>query len=167
MEIDLLNTSSDKRRILKDYDTLVTYITCHLKENTSVIDPIFILKVASVNDDVLRVFNYVYCPYLHRYYFVNDIKYCAGGILEIHCHVDVLMSYADKIRTHGAFVERAEKKLFQNAKNGVDKNGIFFDTEYPIRTDSYIWTNDKLEFGSVANSQSYYLTVNGGILDNQ
>lgn len=67
MEIDLLNTSSDKRRILKDYDTLVTYITCHLKENTSVIDPIFILKVASVNDKVLRVFNYVYCPYLHRY----------------------------------------------------------------------------------------------------
>ena len=161
MQIDLLNTSSDKRRILKDYESLVTYIDCHLKENTSVIDPIFLLKVASVNDEVLRVFNYVYCPYLHRYYFVNDIKYCAGGVLEIHCHVDVLMSYANKIRTHGAFVERSEKKLY---KEQSATNGIFFDTEFPIRTDSYVWTDDSLEFGNVANSQSYYLTVNGGII---
>lgn len=165
MEVVLMKSTSDKRRISKNVSTIKTYTGVRLKEDTSVIDPTFVLSGVGEQHGVPVDFNYLYCEYLQRYYFVKDIRYARGGAIEIDCHVDVLMSYSQYIRNHGAYAERSEKEFYKHLdKKG--SNGIFFDTEYPIRTDSYVWTEKKLEFGCVANLHSYYLTVNGGILDN-
>ena len=166
MIILLYNTSSDKRRLYKGgLDNAVKqYNNVHLKENTSLVNPTFILSRVSIVSGVIQQFNYLYCPNFKRYYFVKDVKYGIGGMLEIECRVDVLTSFKDDIIEHEAYIERAEIQFYNSKQQQNEKNGIFFDTEYPIRTDSYIWTEEALEFGTVTNLKSYYLTVNGGVM---
>lgn len=161
MTIGLYTTTSDRRRVRKSLTSVLDYINAHLKEDTSIIDPVFRVHAESISGVRLDEFNYLYCSETGRYYFVNDVKLCKGGILEIYCHVDVLYTYRNYILNHNAYVDRSEVEFYKKNQNS---NGIFFDNEYPIRTDSYLWTEDKLEFGSVANSKSYYLTVNGGVM---
>ena len=51
-----------------------TSISCVLKENTSILNPVFILK----NND----FDYNYCKWNNRYYFINDIVSLANNYSE-------------------------------------------------------------------------------------
>ena len=162
MIVQLYNCSSDHRRVTKSIDLVATYNNVDIKENTSIVDPIFKLSKPPDVDSLPVQFNYLYCPYLKRYYFVNDVVYCTGGILEIHCHVDVLYTYKDYIYAKKTYIKRSEKEFYKNLRDS--SNGIFFDPEYPIRTDSYTWSDASLEFGQVANNKSYYLTVNGGVV---
>lgn len=162
MQINIYTTSSDRRRVRKALTAVLGYIDCHMKENTSITDPVFRVHAETVAGIKLDQFNYLYCDVTRRYYFINDIKLCKGNILEIYCHVDVLYTYRNYILEHNAYVDRSEVEFYKKNQNS---NGIFFDNEYPIRTDSYLWTEEKLEFGSVANSKSYYLTVNGGVME--
>ncbi|MBO7676879.1 MAG: hypothetical protein J6S49_05140 [Erysipelotrichaceae bacterium] len=76
-----------------------TEINVTLKENTSVLNPIFITK--SVPDSV----NYLYVPSTNRYYYVTDIKRPNASLIEIFCHVDVLASYKSAILNTSAMVE--------------------------------------------------------------
>lgn len=159
--ITLYNCSSDRRRVMKDLppDKIVATYTASLKEDTSITDPVFTLS--AVTSETHVPFNYLYCPYFNRYYFVNNVKYCIGGVLEIYCHVDVLQSFADAIRGHNAYVERCEKKFFTQEQLKVSgKNGIFYDSEYPIRTDIEVLS---YPIGQVANGHAFFLTVNGGV----
>lgn len=153
MQITLYNVTSDKRRINKPLDNVIgVYSNVKLKENTSVANPVFLVNGLSNNQ-----FNYLYCPYLNRYYFKTDVIYCKGQLWEIHCHTDVLMSFKDDILEHDAYILRQEKKFF---KSNQAKNGIFTDANYPVRADCFIKT---IDIGDVADGAVYYLTVNGGV----
>lgn len=164
LDIVLYNCSSDKRRVSKDLpnDKIVaTYSDATLKENTSVVNPTFKLSYNQFTLGIPNGFNYLYCPYLKRYYFINDVRYCKAGIVEIECHVDVLKTYEDAIRGHNAYIERCEKKFFTQKKLlASGNNGIFYDSEYPIRTDVEVVT---IPIGQVANGHAFFLTVNGGV----
>lgn len=156
MHITLYNCSSDKRRLIKNYEVIMTYNSCHLKDNTSILDPTFLVKDMSGEGIRKDEFNYVFCAELgRRFYFVKDVVKQRGGVIEIICHVDVLTTYASQIYKHNALVVRSEKKFFEKSSNG-----IFFDPEYPIRSDATVTT---IEIGQVANNHAYYLTVNGGV----
>ena len=146
MQITLYNVSSDKRRISKPLTNEVgIYGNVHLKENTSIVNPVFLVSGITNNQ-----FNYLYCPYFERCYFVNKVVYCKGQLWEIHCHVDVLMSFDNDILSHSAFIERQE--------NASSKE--FYDSSYPVQAKNTCY---EVPIGVVGNSFGYYLTVNGGV----
>lgn len=153
MEIIVYSTSSDRRRLNKDLQQVGIIQNVKIKDKTSVIDPVFIVSKSALEG--LR-YNYCYVAGLNRYYFINNIEYDIGGIILLHCHVDVLETYKDYIISHNAYVVRQEK----NFGGGNNKNGAFFDAKYPIRSDVII---EPIDINVVGNSYAYYLTVNGGV----
>lgn len=72
----------------------------YLKENCSMIDPVFILNL---DTEVFPKWAEVYFD--DRYYFVNDIVQVHDNLFEIHCHVDVLATWKSLILNTPAFVE--------------------------------------------------------------
>ena len=153
MEITVYNTSSDRRRLNKDLQQVGVIPNVKIKDKTSIIDPVFVVSKSLLEG--LR-YNYCYVADLNRYYFINNIEYDIGGLILLHCHVDVLETYKDYILTHNAYIVRQEK----NFGGGNNKNGAFFDSQYPIRSDVIV---EPIDIGVVGNSYAYYLTVNGGV----
>ena len=73
----------------------------YLKENTSLLNPIFILQ----GDFVAAGFNY--CQFNSRYYWITDIVSVHNDLCEIHCEVDVLATYKASILATSAFIKYA------------------------------------------------------------
>lgn len=73
--------------------------TCRMKDNCSILNPIFEIE----NIDL----TYNYCQFNGRYYFITDIVLSTNKIYEIHCTVDVLATYKSSIGDLTTFVERA------------------------------------------------------------
>lgn len=100
---------SEKNRIDKDIERIGSVFTGTLKQGTSIIDPVIIVET---NNGVrgLAKGNYLYCGMFYRYYFITDIVAVSATLTEIHCHVDVLASFAGDIRENTAIVKRQEKQ---------------------------------------------------------
>lgn len=78
-----------------------------LREGTSLIDPILIVE-ANAPGFQANGYNYVYVPDFDRYYYITNIVSTYYKMWEIHCHVDVLMSFKDDILEQTAIVSRQE-----------------------------------------------------------
>ena len=77
--------------------------------NTDVLNPV--LKLSSNYLDK----NYVLIPeFENRYYYVSYIEMLRGGNMLMNCHVDVLMTYKDKILQSSCNIVRQE-----NANSGT------------------------------------------------
>lgn len=151
MNIVLYNNNEDRRTVPKTLTTITTtFIGVHLKEDTDIINPTF--RLSKVSPGTLSHSNYLYCEYLQRYYFIENMRYCEGGIWELDCHVDVLQTYHSQILSKNAYITRQEK--------GASKNNYFYDSNYPVRSDVTCYP---LGIGSVGSGVGYYLTVNGGV----
>ena len=151
MNVSVYSVSDDKRTINKNIGVpITTYQGVRLKEDTDIINPIFRLTKIAIAD--LKKINYLYCEYLGRYYFINDITFSKGGIVELSCHVDVLQTYASAILSREAYVTRQE--------NASKSQNYFYDSNYPIRSDVTVYP---LPIGTVGSGVGYYLTVNGGV----
>lgn len=74
-------------------------INCVLKEDTSLLRPVFILDQA--------IANYSYVQAFGNYYFVSDVVNLDAHRCEVHCTLDVLATYKADIVNYPAFVERA------------------------------------------------------------
>lgn len=76
-------------------------VNVKLKENTSLENPVFIVKgLANAN----------YCEYLGNYYFVEDVVFVTNEIVELHCSMDALATNRDAIASYNCFVERAQSQ---------------------------------------------------------
>lgn len=108
MDAILYFNKSDKRYMNKDIEAITydgsDHIDVEMKEDTSIIDPTFILRTQS---KVLTA-NYIYVPNLNRYYFINDYTLSHQRIY-INCHVDVLMSFKKEIKQQNVIVARNER----------------------------------------------------------
>lgn len=82
----------------------VATFTGNLKDETSVIDPVF--EVETALD--LSQMNYIWIDELHRYYYVLNIVSVATNLWRIYCHVDVLMTYKPTILAHEAVIGRQQ-----------------------------------------------------------
>ena len=80
------------------------HIDIEFKEDSSIVDPTFILRTQS---KVLEG-NYIYVPNLNRYYYINNYTLSHERIY-IECHVDVLMSFKKEIKNENVIVKRNEK----------------------------------------------------------
>ena len=76
-----------------------TVVNCYLKDDTSLINPIFILDRPD--------FTINYVAWGSRYYFVDDIVSIRNSAVEVHCSVDALASWKTQIGASSQYVTRS------------------------------------------------------------
>lgn len=152
MVITLYNNSNDKRTVNKNLTGAVQFSNVVLKDDTDMVNPTFILSGLQ-NDSTMRNLNYLHCPLYDRYYFIENIKWCRGKIVELQCHVDVLESFKTQLLNKTCYVTRQE--------NAGEEKNYFYDGKHPIRSDVTVYP---LTIGPVGAGVGYYLTVNGGFI---
>ena len=151
MKIILYKSIADNR--LLDKSSKITVIdtidTAHIKDDTSIISPSIILSYKKIS--TLKKCNYLYIPSMGRYYYVNDIVLKQGGMYELKCHIDVLMTYKGDIRNITTLILRQE-----NVNNPYIEDGQLL-----VRANRVY---EKHTIGKVGDgTDHYYLTVNGGV----
>lgn len=137
-QIRLQYNESPKNQLDKKLTSLGT-VSGVLKEGTSIIDPVFQVVDAMSN---LRYTNYCTIESFGRSYFVTDIKSIRQDLLEISCHVDVLTTFKDQIRTNNAIIRRNEyatNKLLNDGFFKVYQNPNIVLYEFPQGFTSYEW----------------------------
>ena len=97
-----------------------------LREGTSIIDPVILLE-GDIASNMVGAINYCYIADFGRNYYITNILSDVTGIWEIHCHVDVLMSFATQIRAQNAIVSRQERRF-----NMMLDDGWFMAYQDPI-----------------------------------
>ena len=108
-------------------------VTCRLKENTSILNPVFQLT----GDN----FGYNYCKWNNRYYFINDIVSLANNYTEYHCSVDALATWKTNIGSSSEYVLRSASQ----------KDGYIPDMLYPVKAKP---TETKLVLSTLAGNFS-------------
>lgn len=115
--------------------------SCKLKETTSLDAPTFIIQG---ND-----FNYNYCEWNGRYYFITDIRSVHNNLSEIDCELDVLATYKDYILNTTAFV------LYDSVANTE-----LPDNRLPIKTSKTVQTSS-VACPFVPDGGTYILSITG------
>ena len=120
-----------------------------IKDNVSVTDPVFTLHdFTSFNPATA---NYCYIDDLKRYYYITDIVILTPSVYEIHCHVDVLKTYAAGIRSNSAVICRQQNKGMYD----------LYLTDGVFKTKAYS-KYDIIKFGSGFTSEHFVFSVAGG-----
>ena len=97
MQATLYNLTQPTNLIDKSLGSAVGIISVTPKEPGpfSVTDPIFIVDRGTIPATA----NYIYIPEFNRYYFITSISYDKAKRATFVCHVDVLKTYANRIKT--------------------------------------------------------------------
>lgn len=127
----------------------VALATGVLKSPTSITDPVFLID-SSLSSDIIKNANYLYCETFGRYYYITNIISTTDVLWEIHCHVDVLMSFKNQILTQNAIVSRQENKF-----NMMLDDGWFMAYQDPLIQTKY------LSAASPFENQEFVLVVAG------
>lgn len=98
-----------------------TEYDCVLKDETSIINPAVLLKVAAASEP--PAWNYAYIAAFNRYYFIDDIS-ADGPHWMVSMHCDVLATYKTTIGNTDLYVLRSSYTY----------NGVVVDTAYPLLT---------------------------------
>lgn len=152
MTLKFYNISNDRRELVKTLkDTnpgknLMATLTGNIKSDCSIIKPVF--EVAYQSD--LLTANYVYCPELSRYYFIDDITVSTQRLL-ITAHVDVLMTYHTDILKLRCVIARQESR---NRSNLYLNDGMWHNLQKKETV--------ALKFGSSFDSDGSYVFATGG-----
>ncbi|MDE7089660.1 MAG: hypothetical protein K2O54_06030 [Prevotella sp.] len=105
--INLYTNTSATNVVNKNLTSLKT-LTGNLRGGSSVLDPVIEFQEEATL--IAPSCNYLQIPAFGRYYYITNIISTYNGLCEVHCHVDVLMSYADQIKLQVAVVARQEAK---------------------------------------------------------
>lgn len=89
-----------------------------LRDGASLLDPVFLIEANAPGFHANNV-NYIYVEEFGRYYYITNIVSVNYTLWELHCHVDVLMSYKDTIKEQTAIVARQEGKYNMYLDDGV------------------------------------------------
>lgn len=103
-EIIIQNNASENNMVTKSVTDLFDVIG-YLRDGTSIVNPVFLVEADFAN---LSTANYLTVPNFHRSYFITNIVLVRTGLVEIHCHVDVLSSFASEIKANKGIVRKAE-----------------------------------------------------------
>lgn len=134
-----------------------TSITATLKDDVSMMQPVFIIQ----GDH----FAYNYIQFAGRYYFVDDVVSLRNNLCEIHCNIDVLATYKSAIQAASAFVlyythnqsEIADKRLATKTTKTTQSNSGVFDalgTVSPTDPAVVIMANGESSIGAYVVKQS-------------
>lgn len=100
-----------------------SYYDVQLKNETSLINPVFILNIGS-----RPTFNY--CQFEGRYYFVDDVVSIRNDLWEIHCTVDALATWKSDIGSTVANILYAT-----GGRNDI------IDQRIPVTSDVHVTSN--------------------------
>lgn len=104
----------------------------NLRAGSSIIDPVILFEADNPGFESNHV-NYLYISEFGRYYYITDIISNFTSLWEIHCHVDVLMSFAEQIKEQTAIVARQESQY-----NMMLDDGFFMCYQNPkIQTKTF------------------------------
>lgn len=150
MNIKLCSSTSEIVAINKDI-SIIDDVSATIKGALSVENPVLILQYKS---DIQPNVNYVYIPEYNRYYFVTDIINLTGGRYELHCKVDVLMSFKDYILNLSCIVDKQSSK--DNANMYLD------DGSFVVQSKEFV---DTINFprGFNDNGEFILITAGGGV----
>lgn len=134
--IILQTNASEKNRVDKSLTDVLT-VTGVLKEDTSIVDPVILVKM-----DISQVIpcNYFTIAAFGRSYFMHPPKSVNGGFVEISGHCDVLSSFKDSIRTNKAIIRKSENVWNLYLNDGTFKayqNPFVYVKKFPNRFTSY------------------------------
>lgn len=93
MTVKLFNNKSDKRNLIKNIREIKT-VSATAKGDISVVSPVLMLNYTDMSD-----VNYCYISELKRYYYIKNFTYLTGKRIQVNLEIDVLMSYADEIKS--------------------------------------------------------------------
>lgn len=150
MNIKLCSSKSEIVAINKDI-SIIDDVSATIKGALSVENPVLILQYKS---DIQPNVNYVHIPEYNRYYFVTDIINLTGGRYEIHCKVDVLMSFKYDILNLSCIVDKQSSK--DNANMYLD------DGSFVVQSKEFV---DTINFprGFNDNGEFILITAGGGV----
>lgn len=118
LDMNLYHNNAERNRVDKtNFLESVSTLNGYLRDKTSITNPSIIIEMSE-----FPTFNYVYLPKFNRYYYVTNILSIATNLWQIDMHVDVLMSYKDKILLQSAIIER----------NEYDWNPYLIDSSLPV-----------------------------------
>lgn len=149
MIVDFYSNLSDNRVVSKNLSLMKEGVNFILKMPTNSDSPQLDLKK---DDDILNS-NYCYIRDFGKYYFIESIDFVEGGRIIINCHIDVLQTFGDEIRSLYTFVERQEFKY----------NPYIVDPELPVKSSRVIGVQLLGELGNPSGN-NVALTVSGGAL---
>lgn len=131
----VLYTNNSDRNVVDKQLTQQFDLSILLKDSTSITDPTLIFSYTSSQSiPKYKLVNYAYIPTFRRYYFVNNFRWIRDQIVELDCHVDVLMSFKAEIRANRAIILRQEKEYNLYLNDGVFKvyqNPVVLTREFP------------------------------------
>lgn len=149
LTISIGTTADPYNKIAKTYTESLS-LSCVLKEQTSVIDPIIIVDIDTATAATLMSCNYAYIADFGRYYYVRNIKSINASLWEITLHVDVLKTYSGAVMNSPCIV----------AKSYDTFNMYLNDPNYKCYQDDYVIAN-KFDGGFPINKSKFVLTIFG------
>lgn len=151
MTVTLYENMSDKRYVIKQLNQVLTVDVFFLEDN-NVNNPYIIINMINNYNDI----NYCYIPDLGRYYYITAFQVLTADRLRINLKCDVLMSFADDIKTANALISRS---------NTVG-NVLISDNAQPTRADDILtnlaFSNCEFLRGIGAANYSFLLNTFGG-----
>lgn len=131
-----------------------TAVNCYLKDDTSLINPIFILDSGN--------FSINYVQWGSRYYFVDDIVSIRNSTVELHCSVDAMASWKASIGASSQYVTRSASQYDE----------AIIDRLYPARvmetvSDTVVDLNlsaDQAKTTYVVGIVNYMAEASGGVM---
>lgn len=92
MNVTLYTNTGDVRQLTKNLTNAVS-VTCKVTDNCDMLAPVLILDY----NDAYISSNYVHIPKWNRYYTITGKTILNGGMMEVSCKCDVLMSHRNAI----------------------------------------------------------------------
>lgn len=120
MELVTWNNFVKKTNSTRQPNTQGVTRTIHLKENTDIINPVFLLKDID--------FSITYCKWENRYYFVDNKVIGTNKVFELHCSLDHLATFKSNVGGTTAYIEYAQTGYNPNIVDGR------ISTEYEMRS---------------------------------
>lgn len=147
MEIKLYKNNEEYVKVVKTPELLFT-LEGTLKQETDLLNPTIIIDTRGTGIQAITDVNYIYIEYFKRYYFVTTIRSIRTDLWEVSAHVDVLMSYADKIKQNKAIIARQENNY----------NMYLDDGQFLVYADMLVST---AKFPNALDNDCIILTVAG------
>lgn len=150
MTIELYVNNSEAIVVDKNITPLRT-VSGTLRTPSSILSPVILID----GDVEIAKANYLWISEFERFYFVGDIVSTVNGLWELSCHVDVLSTYKNKLRTLSAILARQENVYnlyLEDDRLLTTCRRIYWTKAFPVRPNP----------GNSIDGSSFILTVAGG-----
>ena len=129
MEITLYKISDENNKIDKTLSEPYKMIGS-LRNESNVIRPSILVEIENPTK-----YNYMYIPDFGRYYFIKEITSVRTNLWRLDCEVDVLKSYADKIKTLTVIINK--NKDYSKTNQYIDDGSFIIENKNTIEIKNF------------------------------